>query len=165
LRVLPLALVAASFAWVIVLVSAPLFPAPLAALTYVFGSLICHQRPERSFHLGAAQLPVCARCIGIYAGAACASLGWMLARGSRPRANGMNRIPRSWLILAAAPTIITIVAEWTGVWPISNVVRAAAGAPIGAAVALVVMGALTTLHYDECAPPRPIAPPPPSTHT
>jgi hypothetical protein len=42
----------------------------LAFAVYRIGGLICHQRPERSFHLFAVALPVCARCTGIYAGAA-----------------------------------------------------------------------------------------------
>src|SRR5438067_12965322 len=41
---------------------------------YLIGSIVCHQRPERSFHLWSAQLPVCARCTGIYAGAAVAAI-------------------------------------------------------------------------------------------
>ncbi len=42
---------------------------------YGVGSLICHQLPERSYHLWAAQMPVCARCAGIYFGAACGGAG------------------------------------------------------------------------------------------
>jgi hypothetical protein len=42
----------------------------LSAAVYFSGSLLCHQRPERSFYLWGTQLPVCARCAGIYAGAA-----------------------------------------------------------------------------------------------
>ena len=55
-------------AWVALLVAAPLLPAAPAALIYVLGSRICHQISERSFHVDGAQLPVCARCLGIYAG-------------------------------------------------------------------------------------------------
>jgi hypothetical protein len=36
---------------------------------YAIGSAICHQLTERSFHLWRAQMPVCARCTGIYFGA------------------------------------------------------------------------------------------------
>ena len=36
---------------------------------YAIGHVVCHQLPARSFHLWGAQLPVCARCTGIYAGA------------------------------------------------------------------------------------------------
>ena len=40
---------------------------------YGIGSLVCHQLPARSFHLWSAQMPVCARCAGIYFGAAVAA--------------------------------------------------------------------------------------------
>src|SRR3954447_23633613 len=42
----------------------------LSAAVYFSGSLLCHQRPERSFYLWGTQFPVCARCAGLYAGAA-----------------------------------------------------------------------------------------------
>src|SRR5688500_7927608 len=121
-------------------------------MTYALGSLVCHQRPERSFHLGVYQLPVCARCLGIYAGAAVGALTVSLWRG---------RTRWGLALLAALPTAITVSLEWVGVWFPSNLTRAIAGAPLG----LVVMGALATLHYGECVPPRPTAPspPPPST--
>jgi len=35
--------------WFVLLLAAPLLPAPLGASIYAIGSLICHQRPERSF--------------------------------------------------------------------------------------------------------------------
>jgi len=41
------------------LLLAPVLPTAVAAGLYAVGSQICHQRPERSFHLFAAQLPVC----------------------------------------------------------------------------------------------------------
>lgn len=33
------------------------------------GYAVCHRIPERSFHIGAYQLPLCARCSGMYLGA------------------------------------------------------------------------------------------------
>ena len=41
----------------------------LALLLYRGFSLVCHQRPERSFHWCGSPLTVCVRCTGIYAGA------------------------------------------------------------------------------------------------
>jgi uncharacterized membrane protein len=35
----------------------------------LIGYAICHQIPERSFHIAGQQLPLCARCTGIYMGA------------------------------------------------------------------------------------------------
>jgi uncharacterized membrane protein len=168
-----LGFVGATVSWVILLSLAPILPTPVAAMTYALGSFICHQRPERSFHSGVVQLPVCARCIGIYAGAALASLGWTFMSGrfvgrhppcENTTASGRRGLASTrLLLLAAIPTAITLVLEWVGIWQPSNVVRAAAGIPLGFAAALVVIGALTTLHYDECARRPPIGPPPQRT--
>jgi len=151
--------IALALACVALLLVAPLMPAALAAPIYGIGSLVCHQRSERSFHLAGNQLPVCGRCLGIYAGAA---FGLILA-GRRP-IPGTNRAgtsvvrrvllygPALALSIAALPTIITLVVEWSGLADPGNVLRALAGAVLGAGVAAVVV----TLHYDECAQRRPI---------
>ena len=144
----PIAIVVV-IAWVTLVVTAPQLPSSLAALIYAFGSLVCHQRPERSFHLAGAQLPVCARCLGIYAGVA---LG-LLARSRRILVFG----PVIAIIGVALPTVATLVVEWTGLWNPGNPIRAAAGTLLGAGVAAVVV----TLHYDECTLRRPIASSPP----
>jgi len=41
-------------------------PALGAAVVYLAGGRICHQRPERSFATRDVQWPVCARCSGLY---------------------------------------------------------------------------------------------------
>lgn len=38
------------------------------ALFRFFGLLGCHQRPDRSFFVRGRQLPLCARCTGVFAG-------------------------------------------------------------------------------------------------
>jgi uncharacterized membrane protein len=84
-------------------------------------------------------MPVCARCTGIYVGAALAAL----LVGVRRKIGPINsdRV-RTLLAVAILPTIVTLVYEWvTGDTP-SNVVRAVAGGPLGAAVAFVVMSAV-----------------------
>jgi uncharacterized membrane protein len=141
-------------AWVALLVAAPILPVPLAAALYAAGAHICHQRPERSFHLFAAQLPVCARCLGIYAGGAA---GALLATGARARAAFLAASPRTLLVSGAMPTVVTLAAEWSGIWRGANAGRALAGLPLGFVVALVVVQAAATLHYGGCAPRRPIA--------
>ena len=147
-----LALIAVT--WLALLILAPLLPVPMAAILYALGSRICHQRPERSFHLFAVQLPVCARCAGIYAGAAAGSL-LMLSASVRERLLSFS--PRMLLLAGALPTLTTVAAEWSGVWAGANDMRAVAGMPLGLAVAFVVARAAATLHYGECVPRRPIA--------
>jgi uncharacterized membrane protein len=109
-------------------------PAVASALTaYAIGVVICHQLPWRSFQLWGVQLPVCARCTGIYAASA------LMAAAARWLPPARQPAARNALILSALPTAATLAYEWTtGIAP-SNIVRAIAGAPIGAAVAWVVV--------------------------
>lgn len=161
-------------AWVLLLVAAPVLPLNAQVVLYAIGSLVCHQRAERSFHLAGAQLPVCARCFGIYLGAA---FGAMMTAGRRfvgsptsiGRANGGRTTqlalsarwtPRVLLAIVGLPTIGSIVLERAGLWDPQNIGRAAAGLVLGAGVAAVVL----TLHYGECVPRRPNVPHRPPIH-
>jgi uncharacterized membrane protein len=150
------AIAVAAAAWPALLIAAPVLPLPAAGALYAVGSLICHQIPERSFYLQGFQLPVCARCLGLYAGAALGSVAALVVgrafRGSRPRAATTYVVTA----VAAVPTVITVAIEWGAGWPVSNVARAAAAVPLACAVAFVVVRAVATVHYDECTPRRPI---------
>jgi uncharacterized membrane protein len=116
---------------------------------YAIGHWICHQLPARSFHLWDAALPVCARCTGIYVGAAAASLAAVV----RPTATNATNVTgaltatqaRRLLLVALVPTAITLVYEWTtGTMP-ANWIRALAGLPLGASVAWLI----GTLHVER----------------
>jgi uncharacterized membrane protein len=99
---------------------------------YLAASRVCHQRPDRSFFLGGAQWPVCGRCAGLYLAA---PIGALVAWWWRGRTGDV----RWWLGLAAVPTAVTLAAEWSGAWPVTSAWRAAAGAPLGAVVAFVLV--------------------------
>ena len=103
-----------------------------AATIYAIGSQVCHQRPERSFHLWAVQLPVCARCTGIYFGAAAAAF-------ARPRPIAR---PLALLLASSAPAAATLVYEWTTGAAPANWIRALTGLLIGASVLVVIAGEL-----------------------
>ena len=133
-------------AWAILILAAPWLGAAgsgggaawLSAGSYWFGSLVCHQRPERSFHLAGAQLPVCARCTGLYvAGALGVLVGWWGVLSRRPIEFRSWRLP---LVLAALPTMVTVAVEWW--WPraTSDALRAAAAAPAGLVAGLLLAG-------------------------
>ena len=156
----------AASAWFLFLILSPVSPVPVAAAAYALGSLVCHQIPARSFHYGAIQLPVCARCIGIYGGAAVASVFFaadMPGPGtstSLPRRRALAARRRA-LVAGCLPMAATVALEWIGVWAPGNMTRAITGVALGVAAAFVVVGAAATIHYDECARRRPNEPSPP----
>ena len=117
----------------------------MVAIVYAIGSIVCHQLPERSFHLWGAQMPVCARCTGIYVGAALAPILYALLT-VRLKADTTYRMDathaaRAALLLGALPTIATLAYEWTTGVTASNAIRALAGFPLGAAIAAIVLSA------------------------
>jgi uncharacterized membrane protein len=171
--------IAAAVCWPALIVAAPFLASQPHASTpgsllilgvYGIGSLVCHQLPERSYHLWTTQLPVCARCTGIYLGALFGALSAIAARAfERARDAGASESrsarlvtsirrcdsqaslgllrseslshTRVWLGLAAAPSALTLVYEWsTGHIP-SNALRFAAGIPIGLVVAWLAVAA------------------------
>jgi len=110
-----------------------------ALAVYATGHVVCHQLPLRSFHLWGVSLPVCARCTGVYAGAAAAAIALTAGRW-RPSAvtRATTVDPKLVLLAALVPTAVTLVFEWTtGTMP-GNWIRALAGVPLGAAVAWAI---------------------------
>jgi uncharacterized membrane protein len=98
---------------------------------YAVGHVICHQLPVRSFHLWGVALPVCARCTGIYVGAALTAL---IISVQSMRTTPTTAHARRLLIAALFPTALTLAYEGTtGAMP-ANWIRALAGMPLGAAV-------------------------------
>ncbi len=100
----------------------------LAALAiFLFFSPVCHQDPARSFWILGAPVAVCARCLGIYLGAAAGA--WIPA----PR-----RMLLSGLALFAAlnlADVLTEAAAWHGNWKLT---RFLLGALLGLAAGSLV---------------------------
>jgi uncharacterized membrane protein len=112
----------------------------LLAFIFSIGSVICHQRPERSFFLDGHQLPVCARCTGLYLSGALGLIGWIgvnAARGWRPRAIDPRRAARL-IVIAAIPTAVSLASGAIGLWDGSNVTRALLAIPLGASAGAIV---------------------------
>ena len=114
----------------------------LAVAVYGLGSVICHQRADRSFHLFAEQLPVCARCTGLYAGAALTAIAQLWGRRLRRPAADLTPAARRLLAITALPMAASIVYEWTTGDVPSNLARAATGIILGAGVAYVILAAV-----------------------
>lgn len=138
-------LVAAALLWVAALLLAPLAIASRqggfslgAAVVYTAGGRVCHQRSERCFRIRGRPMPVCARCTGLYAGAALAGpLALFLAAGLS------SRRARLAVALAALPTVISWGIEFAGLAHPSNSVRAIAALPLGFAVAWLVISTVS----------------------
>jgi len=141
-RVILAALAAGSVAWFALVVLAPDLPPALAAIVYGIGGVVCHQRPERSFHWHGAQLAVCARCTGIYLGACTTAIVAPLPPSFYARWAGPPARLARLLAVAALPMAATLAAEWTGVWMPSSIARAVTGILLGGAVALVIATAI-----------------------
>ena len=168
-RRLYIAFVWAAAAWAALIVLAPFlasrahassFGAAVTLAVYAIGSAVCHQLPARSFQLWTAQMPVCARCTGIYFGAAVmalvtfrspAHLRAVGATAGPPKFARVSR-ERGWkslalqqtafvVALAVLPSAATLVFEWTSGQTPANWIRLAAGLPIGVAVAWLVRAA------------------------
>ncbi|HUQ89684.1 MAG TPA: DUF2085 domain-containing protein [Vicinamibacterales bacterium] len=112
---------------------------------FAVGSVICHQRPERSFFVNGHQLPVCARCTGLYLGGALGLLVWMgvkIARGWRPM-NWDPRLAARLIAVAAIPTALSVATGTLAVWDGSNVTRAVLAIPLGLSAGAIVAAVAT----------------------
>lgn len=110
----------------------------ITASIYIAGSFICHQIADRSFHIAGVQLPVCARCTGLYLGAAVGATAWVvlsISHLSFARA-------RIALVIGAIPTLVTLATASLGIWDPGNALRAALAAPLGVVVGAVVAAVL-----------------------
>lgn len=102
------------------------------SLVYGTGSLICHQRPERSLATCGRVWPVCGRCSGLYIGAAA---GVLLALAGVWR-TGSWRQWRARVLLAAMPTGVLWLTEAVGIGDPGTPLRLAMAVPAGVVTAL-----------------------------
>jgi len=102
---------------------------------------LCHQLPERSFHLAGYQFAVCARCTGLYSGFAVAALFYPLAR-SLKRTDTPARL---WLLLAAVPLAIDFGFGYFGIWENTHLSRFLTGALLSTTAVFYIMPGLIQL--------------------
>jgi uncharacterized membrane protein len=117
-----------------------------AAVTiYAAFSHLCHQIPERSFFIAGHQFAVCARCTGLYAGFAGATLCYPLFRSLRRT----DTPKRRWLFLAAGPIAVDFSLTYFGFWENTHLSRLLTGALLGAVSVLYVMPGLIELSTKD----------------
>lgn len=134
-----------ALAVVVLIIAAPIaqstgHPA-FAASIYKTFSYLCHQIPERSFHLAGNKFAVCSRCTGLYCGFSVAALVYPLARSLK-----RTETPRIvWLILAAAPLAIDFSLTYFGIWSNTHFSRFSTGAVLGATAVFYIVPGLIEL--------------------
>lgn len=105
----------------------------IGVFAYAAGSVVCHQLPERSFHWGQWQFPVCSRCTGLYLSAAVGLAAWAAVRKGRGRPIHIPpRLAVAILVAAALPTLVSVASAALGVWDATNAGRALLAIPLGA---------------------------------
>jgi len=117
----------------------------LAQALYSTFSHACHQLSDRSFFIAGHQFAVCARCTGLYAGFAVATLAYPLLRPLRQA----DPPARRWLFLAAAPLAIDFFLGFFGLWQNTHLSRFVTGALLGSVAVLYVMPGLIDLSLME----------------
>ena len=112
-----------------------------ASTIYKAFSFVCHQIPERSFHLAGHQFGVCSRCTGLYAGFAVAALVYPLAR-SLQRTDTPSRL---WLILATLPLLIDFGLGYFSIWENTHLSRFLTGALLSSVAVFYIIPGLIDL--------------------
>jgi uncharacterized membrane protein len=96
--------------------------------------MLCHQLPERTLSLRGAEMLVCSRCAGLYAGVA---LGALLPLPKRLLPWG-----RRFVVFAIAAAIVDVVTQDAGLHPPFHPVRLATGFLMGFCGTAFMCGAI-----------------------
>jgi uncharacterized membrane protein len=146
--VLAAILLACCVAWAAAIVAAPVLAAQApprsaglaaAAVTYLAGGAVCHQRIDRSFSTAGVPWPVCGRCAGLYLSAAIAVLVLGPAAWAGAVSRPGDRVLKWLVALAAMPLAIAWSLEQAGLLAADTMTRAATAAPLGCAIGGLLM--------------------------
>jgi uncharacterized membrane protein len=131
--------------WIGLIVFAPLAKAGdltgFSNSLYTFFGYVCHQIPERSFHIHEFPFAVCTRCFGFY-------FGFLSGLGVYPFFRALDNtepFPRFWLFLAIVPMGIDWSLGFFGIWENTDVSRALTGLIPGFACAVFIVPALAEI--------------------
>lgn len=105
---------------------------------FSLGSGLCHQIPERSFIFGSVQLPLCARCTGIYVGFFFAFVALLAMYWRAPRRGTLSRFYYISLIILGLPLVFDGLSSYLGFRSTSNLIRLLSGAAFGSILAVPI---------------------------
>jgi uncharacterized membrane protein len=127
------------------IIAAPLAQAhghtAFASSIYKIFSFVCHQIPDRSFHLAGHPLGVCSRCTGLYTGFAVTALLYPWVRSLQTTKTPALR----WLVLATLPLIIDFALGYFSIWENTHLSRFLTGALLSSVAVFYIMPGLIDL--------------------
>lgn len=126
------------------------------------GYAVCHRIDLRSFHLGIRQLPLCARCTGMYLGAL---LGLLFFAVRHPRAGRYPARPITGVLLLLGlawgfdglNSFLSIIPGAPHLYPPSNTLRLFTGTGVGLALATLITPAFNQLAWSDWKNAPPLA--------
>lgn len=138
------------FVWVAAMLLAPFTAingvSNLSRPIYTFFSFVCHQMPERSFHIDGHAFAVCSRCFGVYLGLLAGIAVYPLWRPI----GEIEPLPRFWLFLSLIPISIDWSLTMFGIWENTQASRFVTGLILGLACATFIVPALVEIsRYRE----------------
>ncbi len=110
--------------------------AELPLLLSLFFSNICHQLPERSFHLAAVSLPVCVRCASIYSG----GLAGIVVYPALAHSANVRRWMQRLLVLSALLVASDVFTDMVDLWRNTPLSRSITGGFFGCLCGLYLAG-------------------------
>lgn len=133
-----------TFVWCATIFLAPYLESlssPFAGLVYRAFHPICHQLPERSFHVFGEKLAVCSRCSAIYLAFLIGVLAYPFV-GRLTNASSRYAAPsRTVLLLALIPMVIDVGLDFLAIHESSFVTRTITGALFGIVIPFFIVPA------------------------
>lgn len=133
------------FFWVLVIAGLPIAKATgLATISsplYSFFGLICHQLPERSFHVAGEPFAVCSRCFGVY-------FGMLFSFAIYPfwrNIDDIEPLSKFWLFSSLIPMSLDWALTFFGFWENTQLSRFLTGIIVGIACATFIVPAIVEI--------------------
>lgn len=129
-------------------------PPGLLGKADAIGYAVCHRIDLRSFHLGERQMPLCARCSGMYLGAML-GLGYQMFIGPRRTGNPPRRVILIMGLLVAAFVVdglnsfVSLFPGAPSLYPPNNTFRLLTGSGMGLVIALALYPAFNLSVWRE----------------
>ena len=129
-------------------------PPGLLGKADAIGYAVCHRIEVRSFFMGEIQLPLCARCSGMYLGAVVGLVyQWLVGRKRIGMPSWQIIVPISifvlLFILDGLNSFFSLFANWQGLYQPNNVLRLLTGTGMGLAIAVALFPAFNATVWQR----------------